>query len=475
MPGQPSSVPDPSRQRADPVPPLPPRRVRQPAPSPWTRSFSLFFCAQSLSWLGSSMTPVALSLGLLDLGEDLSSLSLVLAANSIPLVGLLLLGGVVADRLPRAVVLVSSHLTAGATQGVVAWWFFRGGGDLTLLVVASGLNGAASAFTGPALRGILTQLVDREAIGRANALRATSRNLFRLAGPGVAGVLVSTTGAGWALGIDAACALGAAVLLAVMEGQLRRPHRCVEGTGGITTTTAAPGTTVVSDATEPAGDAVTAADRRTGTTSGRPRPGSLPGGVWHDLTLGWLAFTSRQWLWVVTASFFWTNLLLGAVWLVLAPAIARGSIGETAWGTVLSARAAGLVLGGVLAYRLTPHRPLVVGQLLTVPFGTCFLVLGLGASAPVLAASTFLAGVGAAVTGVLWESAMQRHVPGDQLSRVASIDMLGSFAAVPIGQLLAPVLAQHLGGPGAAVGGGIAYVLLALVPLLVPSVRRFGS
>lgn len=96
-----------------------------------------------------------------------------LAANSIPLVALLLLGGVVADRLPRAVVLVSSHLTAGATQGVVAWWFFRGGGDLTLLVVASGLNGAASAFTGPALRGILTQLVDREAIGRANALRAT--------------------------------------------------------------------------------------------------------------------------------------------------------------------------------------------------------------------------------------------------------------------------------------------------------------
>lgn len=129
------------------------------------------------------MTPVALSLGLLDLGEDLRSLSLVLAANSIPLVALLL-GGVVADRLPRAVVLVSSHLTAGATQGVVAWWFFRGGGDLTLLVVASGLNGAASAFTGPALRGILTQLVDREAIGRANALHATSRNLFRLAGPG---------------------------------------------------------------------------------------------------------------------------------------------------------------------------------------------------------------------------------------------------------------------------------------------------
>lgn len=428
------------------------------------------------------MTPVALSLGLLDLGEDLSSLGVVLAANSIPLVALLLLGGVVADRLPRAVVLVSSHLTAGVTQGVVAWWFVRGGGDLTLLIVASGLNGAASAFTGPALRGILTQLVDREAIGRANALRATSRNLFRLAGPGVAGVLVSTAGAGWALGIDAACALGAAVLLAVMEGQLRRPHGSGEGAGGVTTSTAAPGMTVasdatetVSDATETAGEGVTAADTRTGTTSGRPRPGSLPGGLWHDLTLGWLAFTSRQWLWVVTASFLWTNLLLGAVWLVLAPAIARDGIGETAWGTVLSARAAGLVLGGVLAYRLRPRRPLVVGQLLTVPFGTCFLVLGLGACAPVLAASTFLAGVGAAVTGVLWESAMQRHVPGDQLSRVASIDMLGSFAPVPIGQLLAPVLAQHLGGPGAAVGGGIAYVLLALVPLLVPSVRRFGS
>lgn len=416
-----------------------------PDASPWTRAFRLFFCAQSLSWLGSSMTPVALSLGLLDLGRDLTSLSVVMAANSIPMVLLLLLGGVVADRLPRAVVLVSSHLVAGVTQSVVAWWFIRGGGDLGPLVVASALNGAASAFTGPALRGVLTELVHPEAISRANALRATSRNLFRLAGPGAAGVLVSTAGAGWALGIDAACTLGAALLLVAMGRGIRARDGRGREAGGV------------------AGQ------------SGQRGPGSALRGVWHDLALGCRAFASRQWLWVVTASFFWTNLLLGAVWLVLAPALARDSIGEAAWGMVLSFRAAGLVAGGALAYRWRPRRPLVVGQLLTVPFGVCFLILGAGAPVAVLAGSTLVAGIGAAIAGVLWESAMQRHVPGDQLSRVASIDMLGSFAAVPIGQLLAPVLASHFGGAVAALAGGAAYVLIALVPMLSSSVRRVSS
>ena len=64
------------------------------------RNFRLFFTAYITSLVGSAMVPVALTFAVLDQGDGTAAVGYVLAAETVPLVVLLLLGGVVADRSP---------------------------------------------------------------------------------------------------------------------------------------------------------------------------------------------------------------------------------------------------------------------------------------------------------------------------------------------------------------------------------------
>lgn len=398
-----------------------------PRPSPWTPPFTRFFAAQTLSFLGSAMTPVAVSFGILRVTGRIEDLSLVLAANIVPMLALLLFGGVIGDRLPRGRVLVLTHLAAALTQALTALWFFAAAAGiadrrhLVLLMAVTAANGAAAAFTGPALRGIIAELVPAAAIGAANAARTSARSASRLLGPTIGGLLVATAGAGWALAIDAACLALAAALLAGLR------------------------------------------------TEGRPE---RTASMLADLREGWAEFVSRRWLWIVSASFFAVNLLIGGIWLVLGPVVAEGSIGASGWGLVLGARAAGLLLAGPIAYRWTPSRPLIWAQLLALPYGGAFLALALAPRLELLLPLALLAGVGSALEAILWETALQQQIPASALSRVASIDMLASFASVPIGQLLAPAIAAAAGVQAAIIVGTGVLVIALLLPLLSRSVRQ---
>ncbi|QNN82078.1 MFS transporter [Brachybacterium sp. Z12] len=246
------------------------------------------------------MTPVALSFGVLRATGSTTDLGLVLAANTIPMVALLLVGGVVADRVPRRALLTFTHLVAGLAQAGSAMWFLLGVQALPLLLVAAALNGFASAFTAPALRGIITDLVPHDAIGRANAVRITSRNLTRMLGPAAAGLLVAVANAGWALAIDAAFLLLASAVLATIPN---------------------------ADAARPSAHA-----------SARPdllRVGAALRTFVTDTSGGWREFTSHRWLWLVTFSFTGMNVLIGGIWLVLGPVSAEDTIGAAGWGSCL--------------------------------------------------------------------------------------------------------------------------------------------
>jgi len=87
-------------------------------------------------------------------------------------------------------------------------------------------------------------------------------------------------------------------------------------------------------------------------------------------------------------------------------------------------------------------------------------------------AAALLAGVGSAVTGITWDTALQQHVPHHVLSRVAFYDNLGSFATVPLGQLAGVPIAATLGSARVAIGGAILWAALTLGALTAPSVRN---
>ena len=70
----------------------------------------------------------------------------------------------------------------------------------------------------------------------------------------------------------------------------------------------------------------------------------------------------------------------------------------------------------------------------------------------------FIGGAGIEVFGLGWNLAMQEHVPDEMLSRAYSYDMLGSFVAIPVGQLLFGPLGAGVRDPGVMLVAGIAYI-----------------
>src|SRR4029453_2222378 len=85
------------------------------------RRFGLLLAARTASVLGSAFGPVALAFGVLALpGATATTLSLVVAAEAITLVAFMLVGGVIADRLPRFRVMVAADLGAALAWGGLA-------------------------------------------------------------------------------------------------------------------------------------------------------------------------------------------------------------------------------------------------------------------------------------------------------------------------------------------------------------------
>ena len=158
--------------------------------------FAWFYAARVTSTAGSTMAPIALAFAVLDLTGSASALGLVLAARTIPMVLFLLLGGVVSDRFSRTTVVRTSNLLSALTQGTVAYLVISGHAELWMLIALEAANGTVSAFTMPAMEGIVPQIAPRTHLQQANALLSFSRAGLTVVGPTVAALLVAGVGLG---------------------------------------------------------------------------------------------------------------------------------------------------------------------------------------------------------------------------------------------------------------------------------------
>src|SRR5919197_5803464 len=138
------------------------------------RDFRLLFGAYAVSVVGDRMVTIALAFAVLHLGGSASDIGIVLAARTVPLVGSLLIGGVVADRMPRRTVMVAADLSRLATQGVLAALLIAGEPGIWIVAVLSGLTGAATGFFEPASTGMMPAVVTPDRLQQANGLRATA-------------------------------------------------------------------------------------------------------------------------------------------------------------------------------------------------------------------------------------------------------------------------------------------------------------
>jgi MFS family permease len=192
------------------------------------REFRLLFAGQGVSVLGDRMVAVALAFAVLEVGGSVSAVGLVLACATLPLVGSVLIGGVVADRSSRRAVMVGADLVRIASQGTMAALVITGTAELWMLGALAGVTGAATGFFSPASTGLLPEVVPGEQLQPANAARATAVSTGEILGPLAAGVLVVAAGAGWAIAVDAATFAISAACLTMMQcraaGSVRPPR-----------------------------------------------------------------------------------------------------------------------------------------------------------------------------------------------------------------------------------------------------------
>src|ERR1700760_2702424 len=133
------------------------------------RDFRWLTFGRTISLVGNGMAPVALAFPVLDLTRSPAALGLVVAARSIAQVALLLAGGVLADRLPRAAVLQGSSIAAGISQALVASLVLTGTASVPLLAALSAVNGALGAVFRPASSALTPQTVPADSLRAANA------------------------------------------------------------------------------------------------------------------------------------------------------------------------------------------------------------------------------------------------------------------------------------------------------------------
>ena len=188
------------------------------------KDFRYLFLGQSASVIGDRAVVVAIALFVTQRTGSATDLGLVLAAQAIPLVGLLLFGGVWADRLPRHRIMVVTDLMRAGLHALLATLIFTGAVEIWQLVVIEALFGAAQAFFQPAYTGLLPQTVPESLIQDARALTESTANLAFLLGPALATALVLGVGAGAAFAFDAATFVLSALLLLRI-----RPRRAASG------------------------------------------------------------------------------------------------------------------------------------------------------------------------------------------------------------------------------------------------------
>lgn len=375
----------------------------------------------AISRFGNGLASIALAFAVLDLTGSIALLGLVVAARSVANVALVLLGGVLADRLPRGLLLTGSAIVSGLAQLAAAAVFASRLDLVAVLVVLAAVNGAASAVSQPLATALVPQTLPAEHLQEGNVLARISGNTTSLLGVAAGGGVVALAGSAPAVAIDGVTFLVAAAAWS----RLRAPA--------------------------PPRDAATSFLR--------------------DLADGWQAFRSQRWLWTIVGAFTVANCMYAGAVDVLGPPHADATIGRPAWGLVMAALPAGLVLGGLVALRVRPRRPLAVAVVCAVPFPSIALALAFVPIPAVLIGLVLVAGITTEVFEVLWQTALQRRVPAELLARVSSYDLLGSFIAIPVGQVLAAPAAALLGvQPALAWAGAVGAVALAAC-LLVRDVR----
>ncbi|HJM89435.1 MAG TPA: MFS transporter [Dehalococcoidia bacterium] len=175
--------------------------------------FRWFLLAMLGQFGASNMQMLASGYLVFDLTGSFAALGAISLASAIPMFAFSPVGGVLADRLPRKMVLQVGQLMNGLIAAGVAALLFLDLLTFTHLLISAGLQGMVWATMMPARQAMIPDVVGEERLMNAVALNTAGMNLMRLAAPGLGGLLIAAFGAAWAYSLMASGFFFAAVTL----------------------------------------------------------------------------------------------------------------------------------------------------------------------------------------------------------------------------------------------------------------------
>jgi MFS family permease len=389
------------------------------------RPYRLLFAGQALSVVGDRITPVAIAFAVLGLG-DATDLGLVLAAGGIPYALFAIVGGVISDRVGRREVMIASDVVRALSQALTAALLLTGTAEVWMLTVLAAVYGTSGAVFMPALMGLIPQTVPPARLQQANAMLGFTRSVATVAGPAFAGVMIAIAGSGEAIALDAVTfAISAGCLLALR--------------------------------TDPAA----------------PEAAADPDPFVARLRAGWREVRARPWLaYGLAAMGSYHVFVLPSVY-VLGPVLAARELsGASSWAAIVACFGVGAIVGNLLAMRLRLRRPVLVAAVALVVASTQAAIIGSGVGTAGIAALELLAGIAVSLFFTLWDTTLQEQVPPESVSRVSSYDFTVSLGLMPIGMAVSGPIAAAVGLHATLVGMSALGMLVALLWLAVPAVRR---
>jgi MFS family permease len=388
------------------------------------RQFRLLFFGQALSLVADRITAIVLPFAVLSIGGSVSDVGIVAAAGFVPFIVLGLVGGVVADRIERRRILITSDAVRLATQATAGILLVSGHAQVWHLAALTALFGAADSFFTPAFGGLVPQTIaERDHLQSASALRGASISAGSILGPVLGGLLVASIGEGGALLVDAGTfAVSIACLVAL------RP-RVVE--------------------------------------RGDPEPFAA------DLKGGWREVRSRPWVWSFLLSMIAYHVIVLPSIFVLGPVLMRDELdGATSWAIVVTAFGVGSIVANLLLLKWRPRFALRTAAV-ALMFASCqAVIIGSGLPIAAIAGLEFCSAIGVSSYFTLWETSLQEHIPEAAISRVTSYDYAASAGTIPIGTLVAGPVSDAVGIHATLAAMSVLGVLAGVACLSVPAVRN---
>ncbi len=355
-------------------------------------------------------------------------LGLVAVFQFTPILLLGLVGGVIADRVPKRNLLVATQTCAGIQAAILAALVWTDRVELWhVYLLAFGL-GTVNAFDMPTRQSFVFEMVGKDDLLNAVALNSALFNAARLIGPAVAGVILATAG------IAICFAINAVSYVAVIAGLLLMQVP------------------------------------RVAVTRKRGGLGQLREG------LGYVRQTPAVFLPIILVGFVATfGMNFNNVWI---PLLAKKefAVGADGFGLLMAALGVGSLIGAVLlaARAKRPHRKVLFGVAIAV--GVIELALAVAGAIPLPIAAAFvilpMLGFSTTTMMAMANSTVQTTAPDELRGRVMSVYMTVFGGTAPFGALFAGTTAKFLGTPASiAIGGLITLVAATSIAVTSGAVR----